>query len=77
MTRPAGTYAIFETSQGNIVIKLLEKPFRLRDLRGTVEAALYGRADRLVAGAFVAPAALSSDHGRDADNERSFTTSIH
>src|ERR1041385_3045808 len=25
MTRPAGTYAIFETSQGNIVIKLLEK----------------------------------------------------
>src|SRR5246500_3539886 len=25
MTRPAGTYAIFETSQGNIVIRLLEK----------------------------------------------------
>ena len=25
MTRPAGTYAIFETSLGNIVIKLLEK----------------------------------------------------
>jgi len=25
MTRPPGTYAIFETSQGNIVIKLLEK----------------------------------------------------
>ena len=25
MGRPAGTYAIFETSQGNIVIKLLEK----------------------------------------------------
>ena len=25
MTRPAGTYAIFETSQGNIIIKLLEK----------------------------------------------------
>ena len=25
MTRPAGTYAIFETSHGNIVIKLLEK----------------------------------------------------
>lgn len=25
MTRPAGTYAIFETTQGNIVIKLLEK----------------------------------------------------
>ncbi|MCI0537112.1 MAG: peptidylprolyl isomerase [Verrucomicrobiales bacterium] len=25
MTRPAGTYAIFETSQGNIVCKLLEK----------------------------------------------------
>jgi peptidyl-prolyl cis-trans isomerase A (cyclophilin A) len=25
MTRPAGTYAIFETSQGIIVIKLLEK----------------------------------------------------
>jgi len=25
MTRPAGTYAIFETSQGNIVIKLMEK----------------------------------------------------
>src|SRR4029453_12813481 len=25
MTRPSGTYAIFETSQGNIVIKLLEK----------------------------------------------------
>src|SRR5881398_2399752 len=25
MTRPAGTYAIFETSQGNIVIKLLDK----------------------------------------------------
>lgn len=25
MARPAGTYAIFETSQGNIVIKLLDK----------------------------------------------------
>ena len=25
MTRPPGTYAIFETSQGNIVIKLLDK----------------------------------------------------
>lgn len=25
MTRPAGTYAIFETTEGNIVIKLLEK----------------------------------------------------
>ncbi len=25
MSRPAGTYAIFETSQGNIVVKLLEK----------------------------------------------------
>jgi peptidyl-prolyl cis-trans isomerase A (cyclophilin A) len=25
MTRPAGTYAIFETSEGNIVIRLLEK----------------------------------------------------
>jgi len=25
MTRPAGTYAVFETSQGNIVIKLLDK----------------------------------------------------
>ena len=25
MTKPAGTYAVFETSQGNIVIRLLEK----------------------------------------------------
>ena len=25
MARPAGTYAIFETSQGNIVVRLLEK----------------------------------------------------
>ena len=25
MTRPAGTYAIFETSQGDIVVRLLEK----------------------------------------------------
>src|SRR5260370_38639861 len=25
MTRPAGSYAIFETSQGNIVTKLMEK----------------------------------------------------
>ena len=25
MTRPAGTYAIFETNQGNIVVRLLEK----------------------------------------------------
>jgi peptidyl-prolyl cis-trans isomerase A (cyclophilin A) len=25
MSRPSGTYAIFETSQGNIVVKLLEK----------------------------------------------------
>jgi peptidyl-prolyl cis-trans isomerase A (cyclophilin A) len=25
MSRPSGTYAVFETSQGNIVIKLLEK----------------------------------------------------
>jgi len=25
MSRPAGTYAIFETSQGNIVVKLFEK----------------------------------------------------
>jgi peptidyl-prolyl cis-trans isomerase A (cyclophilin A) len=24
MSRPAGTYAIFETSQGNIVVRLLE-----------------------------------------------------
>jgi peptidyl-prolyl cis-trans isomerase A (cyclophilin A) len=25
VTRPAGTYAIFETSQGNVVVRLLEK----------------------------------------------------
>ena len=25
MSRPAGTYAIFETTQGNIVVKLFEK----------------------------------------------------
>src|ERR1700690_3338351 len=25
MTRPAGTYALFETSQGNVVVRLLEK----------------------------------------------------
>src|SRR5277367_4903942 len=25
MSRPSGTYAIFETSQGNVVVKLLEK----------------------------------------------------
>jgi len=25
MSRPAGTYAIFETSLGNVVIKLLDK----------------------------------------------------
>jgi peptidyl-prolyl cis-trans isomerase A (cyclophilin A) len=25
MSRPSGTYAVFETSQGNIVVKLLEK----------------------------------------------------
>src|SRR5438270_13953441 len=25
MSRPAGTYAVFETSQGNIVIRLMEK----------------------------------------------------
>ncbi len=25
MSRPTGTYAVFETSQGNIVIRLLEK----------------------------------------------------
>src|SRR5690242_19443670 len=25
MSRPAGTYAVFETSQGNIVVRLLEK----------------------------------------------------
>jgi peptidyl-prolyl cis-trans isomerase A (cyclophilin A) len=39
MTRPAGTYAIFETSQGNIVIKLLEKeaPKTVENFVGLVE----------------------------------------
>src|SRR6476660_9619869 len=39
MTRPAGTYAIFETSQGNIVIRLLEKeaPKTVENFIGLVE----------------------------------------
>ena len=32
------------------VVKLLEKPFRLRDLRAIVEDALHARADRLISG---------------------------
>ena len=41
MTRPAGTYAIFETSQGNIVIKLLEKesPKTVENFVGLAEGA--------------------------------------
>ena len=39
MTRPAGTYAIFETSQGNIVIKLFEKeaPKTVENFTGLAE----------------------------------------
>jgi peptidyl-prolyl cis-trans isomerase A (cyclophilin A) len=39
MSRPAGSYAIFETSQGNIVIKLLEKeaPNTVANFVGLVE----------------------------------------
>lgn len=39
MSRPAGTYAIFETSQGNIVIRLLEKeaPNTVANFVGLVE----------------------------------------
>ena len=39
MNRPAGTYAIFETSQGNIVIRLLEKeaPKTVENFVGLVE----------------------------------------
>jgi len=41
MTRPAGTYAIFETSQGNIVIRLLEKeaPKTVENFVGLAEGA--------------------------------------
>src|SRR5436305_6150358 len=39
MTRPAGTYASFETSQGNIVIKLFEKeaPKTVENFTGLAE----------------------------------------
>ena len=39
MSRPAGTYAVFETSQGNIVVKLLEKeaPNTVANFVGLVE----------------------------------------
>src|SRR5712672_4150298 len=41
MTRPAGTYAIFETSQGNIVIKLFDKeaPKTVENFVGLAEGA--------------------------------------
>ncbi len=41
MTRPAGTYAVFETSQGNIVIRLLEKeaPKTVANFVGLAEGA--------------------------------------
>jgi peptidyl-prolyl cis-trans isomerase A (cyclophilin A) len=41
MTRPAGTYAIFETSLGNIVVKLLEKeaPKTVENFIGLAEGA--------------------------------------
>ena len=41
MSRPAGTYAIFETSQGNIVIRLLEKeaPNTVANFVGLAEGA--------------------------------------
>src|SRR5580692_5499025 len=41
MTRPAGTYAVFETSLGNIVVKLLEKeaPKTVENFIGLAEGA--------------------------------------
>ena len=49
------------------VIKLLEKPFRLRDLRAIIEAALDSRAERRVAGVLSPLPAITGDHGRAGD----------
>lgn len=51
------------------VVKLLKKPFRLRDLEAIGEATLRVQAVRQVAGAFDPPAALAGDDGWAADNE--------
>jgi CheY-like chemotaxis protein len=57
------------------VVKLLEKPFRLRDLRAIVESVLRARAERLSARVAGAPAA--SDDARPAHDPGTLTPHIH
>lgn len=59
------------------VIKLLEKPFRLRDLRAIIEATLHSQADRLVPRALNPSALVIADREQAADNDSSLTTRIH
>lgn len=59
------------------VIKLLENPFKLRDLQAIVEVSLHARADRLIFHAFDPQAVLAGEHEWAADNVCSSTTRIN
>src|SRR5262245_21498647 len=52
------------------VVKLLEKPFRLRDLRAIIESVLRARADRLFARPSGAPVHSTGDDPSTADDGR-------
>lgn len=56
------------------VVKLLEKPFRLRDLTTIIEASLPTRPDRLDAGPVHPPAVLAGEDGPATENQFSLTT---
>jgi two-component system response regulator VanR len=59
------------------VVKLLEKPFRLRDLRAIIETALQARAERLVAATTDQRAPYAGADGQIAASHKSFNSSIH
>ncbi len=59
------------------VVKLLEKPFRLRDLRAIVEDSLHARADRLIAGIAGAGATFARDGLPLVSDDTSFTARIN
>ncbi len=59
------------------VVKLLAKPFRLRDLRAIVETALQARAERLVATATEREVAPGGPDGWLAPRHQSFNSPVH